>query len=273
MKIDLLTKKVQRTQWADLDPSESIDHPRFMAPSRIPYLESPGLQRHFAGSQEQLPIGTPHAAHQPQPTFQQASQTQRTIFAPPPTYVSVCPICSDVGYHQHRDYVFKGEPIHMTQGSPARNAPTVNDRQLLTSSRPAVLQTPASSARIITSTPNRSMPNLHSAEASPMPPIPNTIHHIHTIHKQRISKSPSTSSDSQSDEEEKRQRKRQRNRNHSTPKTRVRLASRRLDQYNDWRLNDSLNEAAKAATSMEKASRRMLNSLAADLIKSGYSEY
>ena len=170
-KIDLLTKELQRTQGVDVDPSESVDHARFTAPPRIPYSESPGLQPDFVGSQEQLPIAMPHAGFigtreplrayatqhmspQPHPTFLRASQTQPTVFAPPPTYVSVCPICSDVGYHQHREYVFKRGPIHTAQRSPVRNDPTVPDRQLLTSSRPTVLQTPASSARIITSTPN-----------------------------------------------------------------------------------------------------------------------
>lgn len=44
-------------------------------------------------------------------------------------------------------------------------------------------------------------------------------------------------------------------------------------QYDDWRLNESLNEASRAASNMQTASRRMLNNLASDLIRSGYSEY
>ena len=44
-------------------------------------------------------------------------------------------------------------------------------------------------------------------------------------------------------------------------------------QYDDWRLNESLNDAVRAASNMQMASKRMLNNLATDLIKSEYSEY
>ena len=129
-KFDYLRRELEKTQDYVFDPRES-------------YSREHKSYRTFADSQEA------------QPTFLRASQTQPTILASPQTFVTVCPICSGVGYHKHRDYTFTGEPAHMIKGNIVHDSALVNDHQVSPSVQPTILQTPSNSAKIIASTPNR----------------------------------------------------------------------------------------------------------------------
>ena len=129
-KFDDLTRELERTQDYVFSPKQSY-------------------------SRHQRPNTTFADLRETQPTFQRAPETQPTILTSPPTYITVCPVCSGVGYHRHGDYIFTGEPVHMIKGNIVHDSTPVNDHQVSPSIQPSLVQMPSSSAKIIASTPNR----------------------------------------------------------------------------------------------------------------------
>eukprot|EP00794_Sanderia_malayensis_P016131 gene16131-17757_t len=208
---------------------------------------------------------------------------------PTPSVITpVCPICSGTGYHQHGGYVFPRDFLDpggsVTVFRPQESAIVKTPRPGFVTSTPHARETHivhhSPTTRVVHHSPTT--PIAYSADpktyrvisdvvtkgATPVYPVANTVHHIHTFHETNRSKVVS-SSDYSSDEDEHRSRSRGR----SKSRSRSRSTRQSLNKINGWRINDSLNEAGQAASGMQRISRRILNTLASDLIKSGHSEF
>ena len=159
-KIDYLTRELQRTQNYVFESEESLDQLQFATSPSRPLADFRESQPVIAAVQEPISafqgaaeerLGTarnsrsPHPrlpkpsrtyidSQQPRSILRRSSQAQPVVLETPPTYITVCPVCSDIGYHRHGDYTFQGQPTPV---------------------QPSVLQAPISPAKIVASTPNR----------------------------------------------------------------------------------------------------------------------
>ncbi|XP_032240001.2 uro-adherence factor A [Nematostella vectensis] len=196
----------------------------------------------------------------------------------------LCPFCGGCGGHHHGDYYYPGyagpaapapdrppSTHHETQAPYSGTAP-LHARHATT---PTATSTPfyqgvgVSPIHQHTSTYPGAVSGSHGFVAGPHGILTGSpIHHIHHLPRSRAGRLlDEEPGDYSSDEEERYQSKRR------SGSTRPRRTPRRSfyedEMLDSHRLHLSLDEANRAARHMQKVSKRMLSSIASDLIRSG----